>query len=142
VNLRNESSFARAWWVFVRSLHSMSRKGLELPELSSMSKGEVGDKLDRFTTAKGIKMEYSDAILVHERAHEMLHKAERGTRTTKGVRETEAEALVFVVCHALQLETRTGSSDYIIQLRSPTYLHLQSLRSVLMGSPVFLPQPR
>jgi len=117
-------------------------EGAELPELSSTISGEVGDKLERlaeFTASRGIKLEYSNAIepargmsygglirllpemqptetlsvLVHELAHEMLHKAERRTLTTKVVRETEAEAVAFVVCHALGLETGTGSADYI-----------------------------
>jgi hypothetical protein len=43
----------------------------------------------------------------------MLHRAERRTLTTKTVRETEAEAVAFVVCHALGLETGKGSADYI-----------------------------
>jgi antirestriction protein ArdC len=105
-------------------------EGAELPELGSTFTGEVGDKLDRlaeFTTGQGIKLEYSDKIapargmsygglirilpdmepsetlatFVHELAHEMLHRAERRTLTTKTVRETEAEAVAFVVCHAL-----------------------------------------
>jgi antirestriction protein ArdC len=117
-------------------------EGPELPELSSTISGEVGDKLERlaeFTASRGIKLEYSSAIepargmsygglirllpdmqptetlsvLVHELAHEMLHKSERRTLTTKVVRETEAEAVAFVVCHALGLETGTGSADYI-----------------------------
>jgi hypothetical protein len=37
------------------------------------------------------------STLVHELAHEMLHRAERRTATTKTVRETEAEAVAFVV---------------------------------------------
>lgn len=35
--------------------------------------------------------------LVHELAHEMLHKAERRTATTKIVRETKDQAIAFVV---------------------------------------------
>jgi hypothetical protein len=37
------------------------------------------------------------SALVHELAREMLHQVERGTATTKTVRETEAEAVAFVV---------------------------------------------
>ncbi len=37
------------------------------------------------------------STLVHETAHELLHKAERRTTITKTVRETEAEAVAFVV---------------------------------------------
>jgi hypothetical protein len=35
------------------------------------------------------------STLVHELAHEMLHKADRRTSTTKVVRETEAEAIAL-----------------------------------------------
>ncbi len=50
---------------------------------------------------------------VHELAHEMLHKAERRTTTTKVVRETEAEAIAFVIGKAVGLETGSASADYI-----------------------------
>jgi hypothetical protein len=50
---------------------------------------------------------------VHELAHEMLHKVERRTATTKTVRETEAEAIAFVIGNGVGLETGTKSADYI-----------------------------
>ena len=53
------------------------------------------------------------AVLTHEFAHELLHRGERRTETTKLIRETEAEAVSFAVCHAVGLETGTASSDYI-----------------------------
>ena len=37
---------------------------------------------------------------MHEIANEMLHRGERRTLTTKQVRETEAEAVAFVVCQS------------------------------------------
>ena len=49
------------------------------------------------------------STLVHELAHEMLHKAERRTATTKVVRETEAEAIAFVIGKAVGLETGSAS---------------------------------
>jgi hypothetical protein len=57
------------------------------------------------------------ATFVHELAPEMLHRGERRTLTTKTVRETEAKAVAFVVCHALGLETGTSSSDYIHRVK-------------------------
>jgi antirestriction protein ArdC len=134
-------------------------EGEELPELSNTISGEVGDKLDKlisFTETQGIKLEFSDKIapsrgmsygglirilpeleetetfstLIHELAHEMLHKAERRTMTTKAVRETEAEAVAFVVCHALGLETGTGSSDYIQLYHGDSNLLKESLEVV------------
>lgn len=117
-------------------------EGAPLPEMGNTIKGEVGETLPRlieFVESQEIRLEFSDKIspargmsyggfirllpdmaptetlstLVHELAHEMLHKAERRTMTTKVVRETEAEAVAFVVCSALGLETGSGSADYI-----------------------------
>ena len=53
-------------------------------------------------------------LLTHEIAHEMLHRGDRRTLTTKKVRETEAEAVAFVVCQSLGLQTGTASADYVV----------------------------
>ena len=53
------------------------------------------------------------AVMVHELAHELLHKSERRAETTKTIRETEAEAVAFVVCESCGIDTSTRSSDYI-----------------------------
>ena len=45
--------------------------------------------------------------------HELVHKSERRTATTKTIRETEAEAIAFLVSKAVGLETGTISADYI-----------------------------
>ena len=133
--------------------------GDPLPELGNTVCGEVGETLPRlieFVASQGIKFEYSKAIapalgmsygglirllpdmtptetlstLVHEVAHEMLHKSERRTLVTKTVRETEAEAVAFVVCHALGLETGTGSADYIQLYHGDAKLLQESLEVV------------
>jgi len=51
------------------------------------------------------------STLVHELAHEMLHQDK--TERSKTVKETEAEAVAFVVCQAVGLECGTASSDYV-----------------------------
>jgi hypothetical protein len=100
--------------------------GEQLPELSSQVSGDVGERRERlieFIAGQGIALEFKDSIapalgmsygnrivllpgqsaaeefttLVHELAHSMLHFAERRIVTTKTVRETEAEAIAFVV---------------------------------------------
>jgi hypothetical protein len=43
----------------------------------------------------------------------MMHRDERRKSTSKRCRETEAEAVAFVVCHAIGLETGSASQDYI-----------------------------
>jgi antirestriction protein ArdC len=134
-------------------------EGAELPALGNTVQGDVADKLEiltAFVQAQDIKLEYSDKIapaqgmsygglirllpdmqpaetfstLIHELAHEMLHKAERRTLITKAVRETEAEAVAFVVCHALGLETGSGSSDYIQLYHGDAKLLQESLEVV------------
>jgi hypothetical protein len=93
---------------------------------STTSTGEVGahrDRLIAFLAQQNIALEFNEKIapalgvsyggkiallpgqskaeefttLVHETAHELLHKAERRTMTTATVRETEAEAVAFIV---------------------------------------------
>jgi hypothetical protein len=53
------------------------------------------------------------ATLVHETAHETLHKADRRAQTNRSMRETEAEAVAFVVSHAIGLDCLAASADYI-----------------------------
>jgi hypothetical protein len=96
-------------------------------------------QLQAFAKAQGISLEYSGQIapargvsyggkvvllpgqtpaeefstLTHELAHELLHRGERRSATSKRIRETEAEATAFVVTSAIGLETGSASSDYI-----------------------------
>ncbi len=53
------------------------------------------------------------STLIHELAHEKLHRTDRRADTTKTIRETEAEAVAFVVCRAIGLDTNTAAADYI-----------------------------
>jgi antirestriction protein ArdC len=118
-------------------------EGKDLPELSERVTGNVGQYRERlldFIAAQGIRLEFKESIapalgmsyggriavlpgqgaaeefgtLVHELAHEMLHKAERRTATTKTVRETEAEAIAFVVGKTIGLSTGRASADYVV----------------------------
>lgn len=69
--------------------------------------------------------------LVHELAHELLHSdVERRKTTTKTIRETEAEAVAFVVCSALGIECVEHSSDYIQLYSGDTEVLAQSLDAI------------
>ena len=61
------------------------------------------------------------AVLTHELAHEILHQQTgRKRQVSRTVRETEAEAVAYVVCQAMELETTTRSADYIHLYRGDT----------------------
>jgi hypothetical protein len=116
--------------------------GNELPEFATVQGDprEYMDRMKAFVASKGITLEYSDAIapakgmcagtkitllpnlepgetfavLVHETAHSALHFGDRRGETTKTIRETEAEAVAYVVSEAIGLDTTTSASDYIL----------------------------
>jgi len=44
----------------------------------------------------------------------MMHRDERRSSTSKRGRETEAEAVAFVVCHAIGLATVSAAQDYVV----------------------------
>ena len=126
--------------------------------------GEHRDRLVEFVNAQGIALEYNERIapamgvsyggkivllpgqtkaeefstLVHELAHEMLHKAERRTVTTQTVRETEAEAIAFVVGKAVGLQNGTASADYIQLYHGNAALLAESLEVIQKTSAVIL----
>ena len=78
------------------------------------------------------------STLVHEIGHEMLHRGDRRTLTTKQVRETEAEAVAFVVCQSVGLQTGTASADYIQLWHGDANLLRESLEAVQQTAAVIL----
>lgn len=53
------------------------------------------------------------SVLAHELAHEMMHHDKASAPLPKVVRETQAEAVAFVVCRGVGLETNSAAADYI-----------------------------
>src|SRR5437867_5681061 len=68
----------------------------------------------------------------------MLHRGDRRTLTTKKVRETEAEAVAFVICKAIGLETATTSADYIQLWHGDANLLRESLEAVQQTAAVIM----
>ena len=141
-------------------------EGKELPSLTDIE-GDVSgyrERLIEYVKTLGINLRYSEKIapakglsfgkritlltgmqpaeefstLVHELAHEMLHRSERRTLTTKQVRETEAEAVAFVVCQSIGLQTGTTSADYIQLWNGDAKLLQESLEVVQRTAAVVL----
>ncbi len=141
-------------------------EGAELPKMREIygNVGENRERLTAFVKAQGIELVFSEGIapalgisyggriailpgqseaeefstLVHEVAHEMLHKAERRTTTTKVVKETEAEAVAFIVGKAVGLETGSASADYIQLYHGNAALLIESLEVVQQTAAVIL----
>ena len=129
-----------------------------MPEFGSFT-GEPGEKLsdlEHLVRQKEIELSYevilggalgvsyggkisvlptlSDAdkfgVLVHEFAHELLHRGDRRSETTVTIRETEAEAVAYVVSMAVGLDCSTKSSDYIQLYCGDSELLMKSLEHI------------
>jgi hypothetical protein len=140
--------------------------GVDLPTMHEVS-GDPGENFDRlaaFLKGQGIQLVYNEKIapalgmsrngridllpgqskaeefsaLVHEAAHELLHQADRRTVTSKTVKETEAEAVAFVVGKAIGLLTSTASADYIQLYHGNASLLAESLEVIQQTANVIL----
>jgi len=139
--------------------------GLPLPELEQVT-GDAGVYLDRmreWIASEGITLEYTEEIapalgmafgttirilpgqseaeelttLIHEAAHLALKHGSRRTTTTKAVRETEAEAVAFVVAQGIGINA-AQSASYIQLYKGNAALFLESLEKVQQTAAVIL----
>jgi RNA polymerase sigma factor (sigma-70 family) len=67
----------------------------------------------RIRLVPGLTAAEEFSVLAHEFAHELLHHGKDDARLPKTVRETQAEAVAFVVCQGIGLDTNTAAADYI-----------------------------
>ena len=141
--------------------------GKDLPEFKHAITGEVGGHRDRligFLAAQNIALEFNEhiapalgvsyggriallpgqskaeefATLVHETAHELLHKTERRTASNATLRETEAEAVAFIVGQSVGLDMGAASSDYIQLYSGDVSLLTESLEAIQRASSTIL----
>lgn len=78
----------------------------------------------------GLTPAVSFATLVHEWAHELLHFGDDRSAIDRSRRETEAEAVAFVVCEAVGLESQAAVRDYIHLHGGSTAVLTQSLERI------------
>lgn len=137
-NIGDVGSFLRFKVVYV--FDASQTDGKPMPEIRRVA-GDPGDftrRVKEFIQSRGIALTYEDlngaeglssggqirvksglppaeefSVLVHELAHEMLHHGEGAKRGPKVVRETEAEAVAFVVTRAVGLAQTEAAVDYI-----------------------------
>jgi len=141
--------------------------GKEVPQIGTVhgDPRRCGEQLRNFASAQRISIDYSIEIapargmssggkitllpgqspaeefstLAHELAHELLHRGDRRTATSRRIRETEAEATAFVVCHAIGLETGSAASDYIQLWNGDAQLLTESLAYIRQAASQMLP---
>ncbi len=70
------------------------------------------------------------SVLAHEAAHEILHKKEMRSGISQTRRETEAEAVAYVVCAGLGLKTNRAGVDYIQLYNGDAELLMSSLADI------------
>ena len=78
------------------------------------------------------------STLAHETGHELLHRSECRTATTKTVRETEAEAVAFVVGKAVGLVNDNASASYIHLYHGNASLLAESLEVIQQTASIIL----
>lgn len=91
----------------------VSRTGRSLEYSTSILPAKGQCSADKIIVLPGLTLAEEFHVLTHEVAHARLHFSERRADTTKGIRETEAEAVAFVVARAVGLDTNSASSDYL-----------------------------
>jgi hypothetical protein len=107
----------------------IAAEGIALEYRQSLG-GADGASMDgRILIRTGITPAEEFSVLVHEAAHVRMHL--KGDRAADhAVRETEAEAVAFVVCETVGIESRAASADYIHLHQGDKDLLLRSLKRI------------
>jgi hypothetical protein len=142
-------------------------EGNPLPEFSERVSGNAGEYRDRlvnFVIGQGIELEFKESIapalgmsyggkiallpgqpsaeefstLVHELAHEMLHRAERRTPPRKQYVKRRLKPFAFVVGKTIGLQTNRASADYIHLYHGNAALLTEGLEVIQKTSAVIL----
>jgi hypothetical protein len=137
-------------------------EGRDLPNIGTVSGDPLNyqERLAEFVAAQGIALHYAAEIapargvseggkitllpgmspaetfatLVHECAHEILHRKHNRAEISKCQRETEAEAVAFVVCRAIGLDTGNACQNYIQLYHGNAALLMESLENVRIAA--------
>lgn len=108
----------------------VAERGIELAYSDDLGGARGASYGGRVELIPGMEPAEEFATLVHEVAHELLHRDERRVQTTVQVREVEAEAVAFVVTTAVGLTNGTASADYLGLYGGDAKLLAQSLSHI------------
>jgi antirestriction protein ArdC len=91
----------------------VEKRGIDLEYDASIAPAQGMSSGGRIRLVPGLSSAEEFSVLAHELAHEMLHHRKDAALPEKLIRETQAEAVAFVVCRGVGLETNTAAADYI-----------------------------
>lgn len=91
----------------------IARRGITLEYTDNIGGATASSNGGRIKIRPGLEPANEFSVLVHELAHELLHHQEDQERPPHQVRETEAEAVAYIVNKSIGLDTGTANSDYI-----------------------------
>ena len=87
--------------------------GVVVTRLADLGGAHGYSQPGRITILESLTPADTAAVLVHEFAHELLHQRGDDRPTSKTVRETEAEAVAFIVGAAIGIRSSVDATDYI-----------------------------
>ena len=91
----------------------IAEQGIKIEYRSDIGLAEGASCGGTIKVKDGLSAAEQFSVLTHELAHEMLHKDGDNKLKSKKIKETEAEAIAFVVCQGIGLDVNTAGSDYI-----------------------------
>jgi hypothetical protein len=133
-------------------------EGMALVEFSKVN-GQPGQYLEMLKTlvaAKGVHLDYSllapatqgmscggrivlkagmtaaeeFSVLCHELSHELLHRTDTGKLLDRKSKELEAEAVAYVVCSGIGLDSDAASADYLQLYQADRAKMMESLERI------------
>ena len=100
---------------YERLVQLMADRGITLTYASALGKAHGLSTRNRIILRDDLHPGERFSTAVHELSHILLaHHVRDDARATATVHETEAEAVAYVVCQAIGLETNTAAADYLL----------------------------
>ena len=108
---------------------SIANQGIELIYIDGPASLQGWSGGGRIAVRRGLTPAEEFSTIVHELAHSRLHEHE-DEKSSRTVQETEAEAVAFVVCEAIGLDTNRAGADYIQLYRGSRDTPVASLERI------------
>jgi len=117
---------------------AIEARGIVIDDLDTLPGGALGTSSGgRIQIVKALAPAEAFVVLVHEFAHELLHRS-ADRPASRDTRELEAEAAAFVVGEAIGLDVADAARDYIHLYRGDREALLASLDRIRSAAATIL----